>query len=311
MAETFATHRLQAMAVFAHVVEAKSFTGAARRLGLSKSAVSKAVAGLEEHLGVRLLHRTTRRIGLTDAGEVFHASCMQILEVAERAEAEIGSLHGRPRGTIRVNAPIALGTRLVLPVALELMERHPEVEVALTLQDDYVDLVATGTDLAVRVGRLVDSSLVARKLGPARARLVASPDYLARRGRPRSPEDLAEHPFIIYTLVARPDRMVLTRGDERITVVLRGPLSCNNGDAIREAALAGAGVAMLPDFIGAHAVAEGRLIEVLADWELPSAAIYAVYAQAGPVTPTVRLFIDALATRAATAGCGAAPGSVG
>ena len=290
---------LQAMAIFAHVVDDGGFTGAAARLGLSKSAVSKAVAGLEEHLGVRLLLRTTRKVRLTEAGERLHESCRRILAEAERAEIEVGSVHGRPRGTLRVNAPVVLGRRFVLPVALEFMALYPEVEVDLALQDDYVDLVATKTDVAVRVGRLVDSSLMARALAPATAHLVASPDYFARHGRPATPEALGTHRFLLYTLLARPEQLVLERAEERVVVRMRGPMRANNGEAIRDAALAGHGVAVLPDFIVADALASGRLETALDDWKVaPAAAIHAVYAQGGPLPPHVRLFIDALVTAA-------------
>jgi len=292
---------LQAMAIFAHVVEAGGFTGAAQHLGVSKSAVSKAVAGLEEHLGVRLLLRTTRKVRLTDAGERLYASCQRILAEAERAEHEVGSTHGRPRGTLRVNAPVVLGRRFVLPMALDFMAQYPEVEVDLTLQDDYVDLIATKTDVAVRVGRLVDSSLVMRHLAPARANLVASPSYLARRGLPETPEALSTHALLLYTLVARPDHLHLERGGERVTVRMHGALKTNNGEAIRDAAVAGHGVAALPDFIVDDALAAGALVRLLPDWTVaPESSIYAVYAQSGPVTPQVRLFINALVAAATT-----------
>jgi len=289
---------IEAMVVFAHVVENQSFSKAAIAIGLSKSAVSKAIANLESHLGTRLLHRTTRSLKLTEAGERFHAHCARIVAEAEKAELSVGRLDGRPRGRLRVSAPYALGSRFVLPVVLDLLAKHPDLEIDLRLDDTHVDLVASGVDVAVRVGRLVDNALVARRLVPVRAFLVASAPYLAREGVPTTPEDLANHRYILYSNAPRPDQMVLERGDERVTVKLKGPLACNHGDTILEAILAGVGIGLLPDFIGTDAFCDGRLQIVLPDWHLPASAIHAVYPQGGPVTPAVRQFVDALAAYA-------------
>lgn len=286
------------MVVFAHVVEAQGFTAAADRLGISKSAVSKSVAALEAHLGVRLLHRTTRKLKLTEAGVAFNVHCAKILAEAAAAELAVGRMDGRPRGRIKVNAPIALGRSLVLPVVLGFLEANPEVEVELKLQDDMVDLVATGTDVAVRVGRLLDGSLVARKLAPVRTFLVASASYLERHGAPETPEDLTRHRFILYTLTPKPDQLALTGPDgERAVVRMSGALACNNGDVILDACLAGLGIGVMPDFIGTAAFCEGRLKVVLPTWHFPATSIHAVYSQGGPVTPAVRLFVDALVER--------------
>lgn len=289
---------VNAMALFAHVVEAQGFSAAAERLGLSKSAVSKSVSDLEAHLGVRLLHRTTRRLKLTDAGLALHARASKILAEAAEAEAELGRLDGRPRGRLRVNAPTALGRHFVLPVVTSLLERYPDIEVDLTLQDDVIDLVATGTDVAVRVGRLADQALVARRLAPVRAFVVASTDYVAKHGMPETPEELATHPFILYTLLPRPDQLVLEREGERATLTIHGRLRMNNGEAILDAVLAGQGFCVIPDFYGVEAFVEGKLAVVLPDWHLPATFAHVVYSRPGPVTPLVRLFVDALAERA-------------
>jgi len=285
------------MAIFAYVVDANGFSAAARRMNLSKSAVSKAISELEEHLGVRLLQRTTRSLRLTDAGTRFYARCSRIVREAEQAELEIGRLDGRPRGKVRVNAPIALGRRFVLPVVLDILARHPEVEVELTLQDDYVDLVATGTDLAVRVGRVM-GSLVAKKIGSARGLLVASPAYLEKHGTPKTAHDLADHRMIIYTLISRPTELALERGDERVLVKLNGALSTNSGEAIIDACVAGAGIAMTPDWVGVEELCAQKLVPVLLDWHVPELSVYLAYAEAGPVTPAVRLVIDELSKKA-------------
>ncbi len=286
------------MVLFAHVVEAQGFTAAADRLGISKSAVSKAVASLEDHLGVRLLHRTTRKLKLTEAGIAFHEHCARIVSEAAAAELAVGRIDGRVRGRIKVNAPISFGRSFVLPVALDYLAANPDVTVDLTVQDDAIDLVATGTDLAVRVGRLVDGALVARKLADVRTFMVATKAYLDRFGVPATPEDLAQHRMLVYTNTAKPDVITLTRDDERAIVRLAGPLCSNNGEILLEAALAGTGIGIFPDFIGTQYFCDGRLQVLLPDWSLPSSAAHVVYPQGGPVTPAVRLFIDALVARA-------------
>lgn len=289
---------LHLMAIFAYVVDANGFSAAARRLGLSKSAVSKAITELEEHLGTRLLQRTTRSLRLTDAGTRFYTRCSRIVREAEQAELEVGRLDGRPRGKVRINAPIVFGRRFVLPVVLDLLSKHPDVEVELTLQDDYVDLVATGTDLAVRVGRVLGSSLVAKKIATVRGLLVASPDYLAKHGTPKEPHELADHQIIIYTYVSRPSELVLARDAERVTVKVAGALSTNNGEALIDAAVAGQGIGFTPDFLGLEELCSGKVVPVLREWTSPELAVYLVYAEAGPVTPAVRLLIDSLTTKA-------------
>lgn len=286
------------MVVFANVVEAQGFTAAADRLGISKSAVSKSVAALEEHLGVRLLHRTTRKLKLTDAGIAFNTHCANILAEAAAAELAVGRMDGRPRGRIKVNTGIALGRSLVLPVVLSFLESYPDVEVDLRLQDDIVDLVATGTDVAVRVGRLLDGSLVARKLAPVRTFLVASASYLEKHGMPTTPEELINHRFILYTLTPKPEQLVLVGpNDERAVIRMQGSLYANNGEVILDACLAGVGIGVMPDFIGTSAFCNGTLKVVLPEWQFPATSIHAVYSQGGPVTPIVRLFVDALVAR--------------
>ncbi|MCB9734717.1 MAG: LysR family transcriptional regulator [Deltaproteobacteria bacterium] len=289
---------LNAMGIFAEVVDAGSFTAAARRVGLSKSAVSKAVAALEARLGVTLLQRTTRRLRLTEAGEAYYASCALVVAEARRAEEELGSMRDEPRGTLRVNAPIGLGSSFVLPVALEFTARWPDVVVDLTVQDEVVDLLATRTDVAVRVGRLADSSLVARQLSPVRSAVVAAPSYLARRGVPQHPDELAAHEFVRYSLIANPDRLVLLRDTERVSVKMGGAFISNNGEVIRDVLVAGRGLGVMPWFLIADAVREGRLVPVLPDWGAGFMAAFAVYPRGHLLAPKVRLFIDALVERA-------------
>jgi len=289
---------LTAMAVFARVVEAGSFSKAAQELGLSKSAVSKQVGRLEDRLGVRLLNRTTRRLSLTEAGTAFYAGCRQLVADAEAAEDAVSHLATAPRGTLRVNAPMSFGLAHVAPAMPEFLRRYPELSVDLQLNDRTVNLVEEGYDMAVRVGRLPDSSLIAKRLAPMRRALVAAPDYLDRRGRPGHPGDLVEHDCLIYSYLAsgREWRFHGPEGEARVP--LKGRLEANNGDALCAAARGGAGLALLPTFICGDDLRAGRLECVLPEWtDDGGAAIHAVFPASRNLSPKVRVFVDFLAER--------------
>ena len=281
---------LAAMAIFAKVVETKSFTAAARELGLSKSAVSKQVSALEDRLGARLLNRTTRRLALTEVGAAFYDRCSRIVAEADEAELAVTHMTAEPRGELRVNIPFSFGQRHVAPLLCEFMRTYPEVSIDVTLEDRYVDLIADGYDLAIRVGNLTDSSLIARKLASTRPLVVASPDYWAQHGKPLHPRELADHQCLIYTY----QRMgnVWQFGEE--TVRVNGRMHANNGDVLRMAAVDGHGVAVTPDFIIWQDVREGRLEVALEDYELPPFGIYAVYPHSRHLSPKVRAFVDFL-----------------
>ena len=284
------------MAVFAAVVELGGFTAAARELGLSKSAVSKQVARLEGRLGTRLLQRTTRRLSPTEAGAVFHEGCQRALAEAAAAEAAVTHLAGAVRGRLRINAPMSFGVQHLSPLLSGFMARYPELELEVGLNDRLVDLVEEGYDLGVRIGHLESSSLVARRLAPIRRAICASPDYLARHGRPETPEALARHRCLIYSNLESPRvwRFHGPGGSRRVTVA--GPLESNNGDVLADAAVAGCGIACLPAFILCDALADGRLVELLTDWRDSGApALYAVYPARRHLAPKVRAFVDYLA----------------
>jgi DNA-binding transcriptional LysR family regulator len=285
------------MAIFAHVVELQSFSAAANTLGLSKSAVSKQVSEMENALGVRLLSRSTRRLSLTAAGELFYASCARVISEATAAEQSIGDLRSKPAGRLRINAPIEIGCRKVAPILAEFLLRYPAVRAELTLQDDVVDVVSEGIDIALRIGKLADSALVSRRIGPVQMYLVAAPAYLERRGRPESHTDLRDHDFLIYSLPENPRRLMLKKNGHRYRVTVDGPLSCNSGRAHREAALAGLGIAALPDFYLDDDIESGRLVPVLADYELPDIALHAVFPPGRSPTASQRLFLDLLVER--------------
>ena len=285
---------LTSMAVFARVVEAQSFSSAARALGLSKSAVSKHIGRLEDRLGARLLNRTTRRLSLTEMGEVYYRHCARILREAEEADLEVGRLQDEPRGTLRINAPMSFGVLHLAPCLPGFMEAHPHVRVEVSLDDRFVDVVEEGYDLVVRIGNLADSSLIARKLAESRTMIVATPAYWQTNGRPRHPRDLSRHNCLEYAYLSTRNewRFRSADGGETIAVRISGTLNANNGQILCDAALAGAGVARLPAFIIGSDVAAGRLEAVLTEFAPVPVDIYAVYPHNRHLSAKVRAFID-------------------
>jgi DNA-binding transcriptional LysR family regulator len=285
---------LSGMAVFAQVVESRSFTAAAQRLGMSKAAVSKQVSRLEERLGARLLNRTTRRLSLTEIGAAFYERCARIVAEAEEAELAVTRLHAAPRGTLRVDAPVSFGLQYLAPILPAFMAQNPELSVDLTFNDRFVDLVEEGYDVAVRIARLPDSSLVARKLSESRALVCAAPGYWQRRGRPVHPADLAAHNCFAYSYLATRNEWRFRGPDGPASVRISGSLTANNGDVLREAAVAGLGVAMLPAFMVCDELRAGRLEPVLRDFEADPVGIQAVYPHNRHLSAKVRAFIDHL-----------------
>ena len=213
---------LDGMTVFARVVEERSFSGAARKLGMSKSAVSKHVTKLEDNLGIRLLNRTTRRLSLTDAGSTFYQHCARVVEEIETAEHALTDLRGTPRGTLRISAPLTFGQMYLPQLVTEFMEKYPGLHVDIHLADHMVDLVAEGIDMAIRITRLKDSSLIARKLADFTGHVVASPGYLEQYGEPKTPQELAEHRTISYTNVPSPNIWDFEGPEGQVFDVYRG-----------------------------------------------------------------------------------------
>lgn len=291
-----------AMVVFARVVELGGFSAAAQALGLSKSAVSKQISKLEDRLGTRLLNRTTRQLSLTEAGAAFFERCQRVEAEALAAEEAVTHLAEAPRGLLKVNAALSFGARHIAPALPDLLTQCPELEVDLSLNDRPVDLVEEGYDLAVRIGKLGDSSLVARRLAPLRRLVIASPDYLARRGRPEHPNDLKQHECLLYAYQTGGQtwsfRHSAGDGERDVKVRIAGRLRINNGDAILKACAAGQGIALLPSFICGEATAEGAVERLLPDWEDGVAGgIHAVFPASRNLSPKVRVFIDFLLTR--------------
>jgi len=284
---------LAGMRVFAAVVEAGSFAGAADKLTLSRGMATRYVAQLEAALGARLLNRTTRHLSLTEAGSEYYQRAVQVLGLVEEAGASVAEGAAAPRGTLRVSAPVSFGARHLGRAITTYLRRHPEVEIDLTLNDRAVDLVEEGFDLAIRIGRRIDDSLIARKITRARMALCAAPAYLKAHGTPRAPADLARHNCISYAYAARGDWR-FRRGTEERSVRVTGNMRGNNGDVLMEAAIAGLGVIRQPTFLAHEALRRKQLVRLLPRWEIEEMSVYAVYPNRKHLPPKVRSFIDHL-----------------
>jgi len=288
--------RFLALRSFTEVVAAGSFVGAADQLGLSKAAVSRHVAELEAHLGVRLLHRTTRKLSLTAEGEVFHARSRQLLADLEEAEAELTSRSREAVGQLRVSAPVSFGILHLAPVWGAFRQKQPKVVLEVNLSDRLADLAEEGFDVAIRIARLPSSSLVSRQLAETRMVLCASPQYLRRAGKPRHPSELAGHAVVAYSYWSERDTWEFDGPEGRVAVRTEPWLRTNNGDVCRAAALQHQGLVLQPTFIVGADLAEGRLVEVLPDYRSLTLGIHAVYQSRKHLTPKVRLLVDFLAT---------------
>ncbi len=292
--------KLDAMNVLVKVVASGSFSEAARRLGVTRSAISKAITQLEQELGARLLDRTTRRVAPTEAGLAYYERCLAILAQISETEAQISRLHDEPKGVLKVNAPMSFGTLYLGRAIADFMERHGDLKVELTLTDRMVDPLEEGVDVTVRIGAMVDSSLIARRISSARVALVASPDYIAQHGEPETPQDLISHRCLHYGHSTTVPRWSLTEDGQPITVPIAACLSSNNGDTLRDAAVKGIGIARLPSFLVSGDLDEGRLVIVLADYPPQDITIHALYAPNRFLAAKTRLFIDFLVERFGT-----------
>jgi DNA-binding transcriptional LysR family regulator len=286
--------RFQEMKVFAAVVEAGSFTAATRVLGMSKAAVSRYVGELEERLGLRLLHRTTRKLSPTTEGEIFYARCRELLDNLDEAEAEVTSRTGEATGLLKVNVPVTFGLMHLAPLWPAFLARHPKLAIDITLSDRVADLVEEGFDIAVRIGQLSASSLISRKLASTRLVLCASPGYLQRRGAPGRPSELLHHDVISYSLFSTGENWSFTGPDGEVSVKVAPRVRTNSGDTIRAAALQHQGIILQPTFIVGADLAQGTLQEIMPGYRSVELGIHAVYPSRKFVSPKVRLLIDFL-----------------
>lgn len=283
---------------FVTVVDTGSFSAAAERLDAAKSAVSRRVRALEARLGVKLLNRTTRRLSLTDAGRDFHQRACRILADLNEAEQAIGDADCALRGRIRVAAPLSFGLLHLAPAINAFAAQHPEVQLDLDLNDREVSLIEEGVDVAVRIGTLPDSTLIARRLCEIRRVAVASPDYLAKHGTPRTPDDLVHHLGLRYTNLPRQQYWRFSDPNGRTyTPQVPDRMAANNGELLTRAAVDGLGLAAQPSFITYHALQAGALQSVLSDYALPGAALHAVFPPGRYQSRRVRVFTDFLAAQ--------------
>lgn len=289
---------LDLYALFARVAESGSLTKAARDLGLAKATVSKRLAELEQGLGVALIARTTRRMGLTEAGERVLRRAQRMLEEAEGAREDAGEARAAPRGRLKVSAPVSFALRYIAPVLPEFFAAYPEISLDLRLADRAVDLIGEGYDAAVRISALEDSSLTARKLAPVRLHVVGAPGYLAARGTPKRPEDLALHACFRYANQAEGSLWKFEGpGGAKAQTRVEGPLVFDNGDSIMPALCAGVGLALLPDFMVWEDIRAGRLVPVMSDWRAGDLTLHVLTAPGRNIPRKVRVFSDFLADR--------------
>jgi len=288
---------LKRIGVFTRVVEAKSFSEAARQLGVAKSAVSKQVALLEKEVGVRLLNRTTRSISLTEAGEIFYRHCSDIVTRTHEALDELRQYQNQPTGTLRVSSPISFGTAHLVPVIKELRSLYPHLKIELLLEDRIINMVEEGVDLAIRIGWLPDSNLIAKKLCESPMVLFASPEYLAKYGTPKQPNDLLDHQWISLSLLKSPLRWRFEKNGKSQVVQVSSPIKSNSVDAVTSLALAGQGISALTKYTVESHFQSGALTQVLPDYLLEPVGIFAVYPHREHVPPKVRAFMDFLSRR--------------
>jgi len=289
---------MQSMAIFRRVVEAKNFSAVARESNMSQSTVSKHIAALEERLDTKLLNRSTRSIMLTEAGKEYYHHCIRILNDFQEAEASVGKGKIKPTGTLRISTSAAFGRTCLLPHLKEFFDHFPDIDIDLLFDDDYVDLVKEGIDLAIRIGPLADSTLIARKIGSSPRVVVASPEYLVKHGRPKKPADLSKHNCLLYSLQKTPNLWYFNstqEGDESIKV--NGRLKASSPDAICDATVEGLGISILGEWYVHEHIKNGRLKVILPDYKPTPFDIHAVYPERRFVPQKVKQMIKFLAEK--------------
>jgi DNA-binding transcriptional LysR family regulator len=290
--------RITSMAVFKRAVDDGSLAAASRHFGISPEMAGAHVRSLETRLGARLMNRTTRRLHLTEVGASYYARCTAILADIEEAEAEASSQQAAPRGLLRMTTPLTFGVRHIAPAISDYVASHPEVSVEVVVSDRFVNLIEEGFDLAIRVGDLQESSLIARRLASAHLVVCAAPEYLHRAGRPETPSDLRRHACLIYTETLTPTKWRFEGADGHVeTVNVSGTISSSSVEFIRQLALAGHGVILAPSFFVGLDIAEERLTALLPDWRSRALPIHVLYPHRPLLSAKVRTFVDFLAER--------------
>jgi DNA-binding transcriptional LysR family regulator len=283
-------NRWEGIDEFVAVAECSQFTAAAERLDVSPSHISRQIARLEDRLQTRLLYRSTRRVTLTEAGQTFLHHCQRLQDGREEALRAVGDLASEPKGLLRMTCAVAYGERFIVPLVTQFMGQYPQLRIDIELSNRPLDLVHEGIDLAIRLGRLQDSQLVATRLAPRRMYLCASPSYLARYGRPHSVSELARH----NCLVGSSDQWALQQEGRALSQRVQGNWRCNSGQAVLDAALAGIGLCQLPDYYVLEHLRNGALISLLEAHQPPNTAVWALYPQQRHLSPKVRKLVDYL-----------------
>jgi len=289
--------KLNSIRAFTKVVQHSSFAAAARDLRLSRSAVSKHVIELEQELGVQLLSRTTRSVTATENGQAYYERCLAILSDLEEADLSATRLQAEVRGLLRINAPMSFGTLHLARAVADFMEKYPDLRIQLLLSDQQVDPVQEGFDVTLRIADLPSSSMIARRIAPARRAICASPSYLARHGTPKHPDDLRGHACLTYGHLATGNQWKLTGPDGDHWIAIPWTLCTNNAEVLRDAAVQGRGIALLPTFIAGADFQQGRLATILPGYQAPEISIYAIYPATRHLSLKVRVFIDFLVER--------------
>jgi DNA-binding transcriptional LysR family regulator len=289
--------KLASLRVFASIIEQGGFAAAGRQLHLSRSAVSKHLRELERELGVQLLRRTTRSASPTESGRDYYERCRAILAELDEADRMVSLHQAEPRGLLRVNAPMSFGTLHLGRAIADFMTRYPALKVQLLLSDQLIDPVQEGYDVTLRIAELASSSLIARRIVETKRVICASPAYFERRGRPRHPDELKQHDCLAYGYLATGNQWKLSGPDGDHWIEIPWIICSNNAEVLRDAALAGCGIALLPSFIAGAALQTGALVSVLADFHAPALALHALYPQTRHLSAKIRLFIDFLVER--------------
>lgn len=287
--------RLDAMHLFLRVAELGSFSAVAQQLGLARSVVTRQITALESHLGVKLMVRSTRRLALTSAGTAYLEKCRVILNLVEAAETDVAEERLIPRGNIRISLPLSFGIKRLAPLLLDFSQRYPEVSLDMDYTDRRVKLIEEGIDLSIRITRRMDPGDVVRKIGTSTMRVIASPEYLARHGRPQNPAELAHHECLGYTASEAISQWQFMVNGQLETFQLRSRINANNGEVLAEAAAQGLGITVQPDFIADSVIASGRVEQILLDFPQPELGIYAMLPSNRHVPHRVRMLMDFLA----------------
>lgn len=283
------------MKMYVAVVDGGSFSAAAEQLGISRAMASKQIFQLEDHLGTRLLNRTTRKLSMTETGRVFYERSVQIMGDVDEAEQVAGQMTRRPQGVLRVTIPLSYGQHRLAGILGDYAQAYPQVQLDISLSDRKLDLIEDGLDVAIRIGAMAQSDLIARKIGSERSVVCASPAYLARHGAPRTPAELSHHACLGYTLSGSAAQWQLEGPAGPVSVSVSGPIKADNGDILRLAALQGAGILFQPQFIVGDDIAAGKLVRVLPQWQSAELGVHAVYPSRKHLSAKVRTFVDFVA----------------